>query len=414
MILSYRKVYDRYIISLSDKLAELSYFTYKVLRLRLESRFPLSVQEKYCFYDATLSEKESADMPKGFDYIKRESVAGFVRLDYIDFYDYLPKEDLPKFIAETKKCVHRNQINHFDTVSRKDFEKVDDFGQYYDGQAFVHILSIHFLNNEELQRFCTDVSISLRNLSTTFLLVQYRAHITKEFNNKIAEICKKKYTGYTAVYRKFNTPWYAVKKFGRSFFTGNNARQKEIYTVVSHLKWDIFKEIQKTFTIHFCENEIFMPTFETYSTNIRPSSEHCNLDFWDSILFDRFADYAPTYNSCVCWKYKRGKNEGIRLAALCGGNYTKDDQLPEIVHSEISDIYGVYLVAATLEYVTERDIAICNRKISKVIRKVRTPSILKTRVAVERKLYFCYRFISEFSGKSIDHDDAKPFRYQFF
>lgn len=30
------------------------------------------------------------------------------------------------------------------------------------------------------------------------------------------------------------------------------------------------------------------------------------------------ADYAPTYNACVCWDYKHGKNEGIRLAAFCG------------------------------------------------------------------------------------------------
>ena len=40
--------------------------------------------------------------------------------------------------------------------------------------------------------------------------------------------------------------------------------------------------------------------------------------------------------------------------------------------------------------------------------------VLKVRVAVERKLYYCYRFISEFSGKSIDHDDVKAFRHQFY
>lgn len=29
------------------------------------------------------------------------------------------------------------------------------------------------------------------------------------------------------VYRQFNTPWYAVKKFGRSSHTGNNVRQEK-------------------------------------------------------------------------------------------------------------------------------------------------------------------------------------------
>ena len=205
-----------------------------------------------------------------------------------------------------------------------------------------------------------------------------------------------------------------MKKFGRSSHTGNNVRQEKIYKMISQLKWQILKEIRKTYSVHFWEDRIFTPTFETYSTNIRPSNERRNLEFWDSILFDRVADYAPTYNACVCWDYKHGENEGLRLSAFCGGNYSKDDHLPEIAHHDISDIYGVYLTAATLEYVADRDIAICNKKISKVIRKAKTSSVLKVRVAVERKLYYCYRFISEFSGKSIDCDDAKAFRHQFY
>lgn len=217
-----------------------------------------------------------------------------------------------------------------------------------------------------------------------------------------------------SVYRQFNTPWYAVKKFGRSSHTGNNVRQEKIYKMISQLKWQILMEIRKTYSVRFWDDGIFTPTFETYSTNIRPSNERRNLEFWDSISFDRVADYAPTYNACVCWDYKHGENEGIRLSAFCGGNYSRDDHLPEIAHHDISDIYGVYLTAATLEYVADRDIAICNKKISKVIRKTKTSSVLKVRVAVERKLYYCYRFISEFSGKSIDHDDVKAFRHQFY
>ena len=416
MKLSYSKVFDRYTMSFSDKLAELSYSLYKTLRLRLTKIFPLSEHDKYRFRDDDpFSKEKSADMPQGFDYIKRESVDGFIRLDYIDLYDYLPKEDLPKFMKELKKCVRRNKTTPFGAFrSREDIDRIDNFGQYYDGQAFTNILTVRFCKNKKLQQFCSDISVSLRNLSATFLLVKYRVYITKEFNAKIAEICKENYSGYTKVCRQFNTPWYAVKKFGRSSYTGNNVRQEKIYKMISQLKWQILKEIRKTYSVHFWEDRIFTPTFETYSTNIRPSNERRNLEFWDSISFDRVADYAPTYNACVCWDYKSSKNEGLRLAAFCGGDYSKNDHLPEIVHHDISDIYGAYLTASTLEYVAERDIAICNKKISKAIRKAPTSSVLKVRVEVERKLYYCYRFISEFSGKSIDRDDAKAFRHQFY
>lgn len=415
MKLFYNNVFDRYTMSFSDRLAELSYYLYRTLRLRMEKILPLSGYEKYRFNDNPFTKKESADMPQGFDYIEKKSVNGFVKLDYIDFYDYLPKEDLSKFIKQLKKCARRNKLCPLGSVgSRKNIDRIDNLGQYYDGQAFTHILSFQFCKNEKLQQSCSDILVSLRNLSATFLLVQYRAYITKEFNAKVTEICKEKYSGYTTVYRSFNMPWYAVKKFGRSFYIGNNVRQEKIYKIVSKLKWQILKEIRKTFSIRFWEDQIFTPTFETYSTNIRPNNEHCNLEFWDSISFDRIADYAPTYNACVCWDYKHGKNEGIRLSAFCGGNYSKNDYLPEIAHYDISNIYGVYLTAATLEFVAERDIAICNKKISKVIRKSNTSSVLKIRVAVERKLYYCYRFITEFSGKSIDHEDVKAFRHQFY
>lgn len=116
MKLSYSKVFDRYTMSFSDKLAELSYSLYKTLRLRVTRIFPLSENEKYRFDDDPFSKEESADMPQGFDYIKRESVDGFIRLDYIDLYDYLPKEDLPKFMKELKNVfaeIKQLLLGHF-------------------------------------------------------------------------------------------------------------------------------------------------------------------------------------------------------------------------------------------------------------------------------------------------------------
>lgn len=111
--------------------------------------FPLSEYEQYQFDDDPFSKEESADMPQGFDYIANKSADGFVKLDYIDFYDYLPKEDLSKFMKELKKCVRRNKVNPFGVFrSRKDIDEIDNFGQYYDGQSFTHILSVRFRKNK--------------------------------------------------------------------------------------------------------------------------------------------------------------------------------------------------------------------------------------------------------------------------
>ena len=44
--------------------------------------------------------------------------------------------------------------------SRKNIDELDSFGQYYDGKAFTHILSVKICKNEKLQRanpkFCVN------------------------------------------------------------------------------------------------------------------------------------------------------------------------------------------------------------------------------------------------------------------
>lgn len=57
MKLSYNKVFDRYTMSFSDKLAERLYLLYKTLRLRLSPIFPLSEYEQYRFDDDPFSNK---------------------------------------------------------------------------------------------------------------------------------------------------------------------------------------------------------------------------------------------------------------------------------------------------------------------------------------------------------------------
>lgn len=139
-------------MSFSDKLAEILYSLYKMLRLRFERIFPLSENEKYGFEDDLFSKEESADMPQGFDYIEKKTVDGFVKLDYIDLYDYLPKEDLATFIKELKKCVRRNKITPFGAFrSREDIDIIDNLGRYYDGKAFTNVLSVRFRKNKIIQ-----------------------------------------------------------------------------------------------------------------------------------------------------------------------------------------------------------------------------------------------------------------------
>ena len=413
MRLSYNKVFDRYKKSFTDNLAELSFELYSKTRLRFAKLFPLSENEKFQLYPDHSFQEDSSKMPKGYNLITKEEEEGYLKLEYIDFFDYLPKEDLSRFIKELKSFVSSNKINPFGlSRTRDEMDVIDNLGKYLDGKSFSNVLSVLFTKNKYLKKYCRGLAVSLRNLSSTFLAIKFRVYISDDFNSIIQKICKTEYSGYTEVYRRFDIPWFSVKRFGRSYHTGDECRQKELYTVITKLKWETVKELKKKITIHFWNENMFPPTFETYSTNIRPKKDASNSEFWRSVLFERLVDYSTNYNACVCWEYNNSKYEGKRLAAYCGGNYSDSDYLPDIAKHDLSDIYVGYLTAIALNNAANRNIEKCNKKISKVIRKNKTASLLKLRVKIERKLYYCYRFISEFSGKSIDDKEGKSFFHQ--
>lgn len=75
----------------------------------------------------------------------------------------------------------------------------------------------------------------------------------------------------------------------------------------------------------------------------------------------------------------------------------------------ISDIYAVYLVASSMNYMTNRTIAQGNKQMSKSIIKAKAATVLRVRANVEQDLYYTYRFISEFTGNTIDLSDVKAF-----
>lgn len=414
-MLTKKNVFNRYSLSLSDNLAEFAFNTYKKSRMFFSKIKPLSDREKYHLLEhSMIAEKVSSMMPNGFDYIKGQSEEGFLKLEYLDVFDYLPKENLELFEKEMNNFVAKNKISPFGIVrSKKDMQHINDFGQYIDGMAFTNLSTIK-LTNTSLSKYCDSISLSLRNLSSTFLLVKYRFHIKEEFNKEIDMLCRTQYEGCTTVFRQYNVPWYSVKKFGKAFHRGDDVREKNFYEIISKLKWAALKELRKYFTINFWESEIFPPCFETYTTNIRPSKEMKNYKFWNSVMFDRMADYSLKYNLCICWDYKHSNDEGMRLAAYCGGKYKNGIESAEIATYEISNTYAAYVTASTLRFVAERDIAKCNKKISKAIRSKNTSKILKVRVAVDRKLYYAYRFINEFTGNSLEFDDVSDFVNEFY
>ena len=408
--LSFRTVFSKYKLSFTDYLARWFYSVYRNVRLRLSRFFPLKEYEEQMLKDIRFREEPSSAMPEGYNCLEKKEEPGYLRLKYIDFFDYLPKEELPKFYRELDSFVRKNKVSLYSVLqTTKDREKLANLERYVDSDYYTTLPTVEIKRSKDVCRDFSHVGVSIRNLSPSFLLVSYRVFVSDSFNNALDRICRSSYGSYTDVCRQFNTPWYRPKRFGRAMYSGDNVREKEYYHLLATLKWKAFSELSRSFTFYFAKNSLFPPTFQTFSTNIRPDKTRKNGDFWNSVMLRFPIDYAPELNACVCWDYDCSQNEGICLSLYSGGYYTGSGILPEIAENELANVFSTYMTASSMRRIAERDIAACNRKISNAIRHARTSGILRTRVNVERKLYYSYRFICEFSGETIDNSDCKYF-----
>ena len=413
--LTYKKVFSKYEKKISHILARKAYTIYKKSRIGIGKWFPLKTSEKYLFEEHYLRSSECSKFPTGYDEKLKKEVDGVIKLKYIDYFDYLPKEDIEDFKKRLQKFALKNKHTMFSSFrTTEDDDRITDMGRYFSEEAFANLHTVEIGDDLFHKLYAPQVTISIHNLSASFLVLKYRFHISDEFNEKLIAAYRAKYEPSFDVLRQYDVPWYKPWRFGKAFITGDNERTKAVYLLMADLKWNAYKLVKKYFRVYFENNNMFPPTFETYSTNIRASNNRESQNFWDSIGLEHSSDYSVEYNACVSWCRDTEKNEGIVLRAYCGSNYQNGEFLSEIAEYEISNIYGVYMVASTIRRIAERDIAKWNVKISNAVRKKKPFRLLAVRSQVDQKLYYCYRFMSEFSGKTLETGASTRFRNPLF
>lgn len=398
--LTYKNVFSKYEKPFSHELSKKAYSIYKkIIRFRLAKGLPLNANEIYILKEDNSYIDDSSDMPKGSGDSEQSEVDGVIELKYLDLFDYLPKEEFDGFRKKLRHFAKKNKNPRFSRYVAEDDNRIIDFGRYVDDMDSLNLLTVEFAKNKKTSKYLPQVSVSIWNLSLSFLVIKYRFYLSSAFNEELNHIFKCKYKPLSDVARQPNVPWYKPWKFDEITFNGDVARYNASQSKLSELKWAAFCEIKRWFNVHLADCELFPPTFETYATNIcfTPESEH--LEFWNSVGLAYYSDYSNFYNAWVSWKKDERTKEGLSLKVFYVDKLS--DYQSICVGLNLSDEFSVYMVANCLERIAERDIAVCNKKISKAIRKAKPSKLLKVRSAVRRKLYYCYRFASEFTGDSV-------------
>lgn len=409
--LTYKNVFSKYKESLSDRLSKKIFSLYKTVRPFFIKKIPLNEHEKNLYFDVQqLIKYGSSRMPMGYDSLKKKEVEGKIELKYIDFFDYLPKENIITFKKELHSFLSTNKKSIIYFRNNVDF--ISNMWKYSNEFSLYNICEIEFSEKNFSSINTNRVEISIINLSTSFLAVKYRVFILEKFNLDLNNIYKKNYNAYYKFNKTFKVPLYKPWKFSRIMCIGNQVRQIEVYKKISELKWSIYCELDKYFKFHFSDNRMFTPVFETFITNIRPNSDNKSLEFWHSIGLENDPDYSLMYNVCVNWSRDIGNNVGTYISAYFGEKKDKEEFYNDFMKYYLSNNYIIFMVSNTMRHIAERDIAIYNKKISKAIRKSNTSQLLKLRVKIKQKLYYIYRFMSEFTGETIDKSEIAVFHNQ--
>lgn len=410
--LKYKDVFHEY------KKDNVDIFVQKSLELRLwiaknlGDAAPKKLKDFYRSYNEFIEfhQREPASstpMPSGYNSKKNTTEKGYLRLEYFDLYDFLPKENFQQFKKQIMAYRRKNGQSQFSFfMSADDFERIDRLENFSDGQVFQNIITCKIEKNQSLSRYCTQVSIQMMSLSPTYLIVKYRFFTSRKFNDELNEIITKDYNGHFDIIRPAFMDWYHPWHCFYTFYDGNYERRKEVYDYLGRVKWLMYNEMQSNFKCYFGEEGEFPPCFETYKTNIRPSLTQPS-DFWRSILIDESAmEYSMNLNMCVAWDFSP-RNEPRKIQAIqgCGG-----DSFNGIMMSEISSEYAEYLVARTFNEVARKWMTICNRKIGKELKRAKSKSILKTRLKIEKRLYYSKRFITEFESDLKECGATKRFK----
>ena len=352
-------------------------------------------------------ERTSSPIPEGYNPRKREPEQGWVNLRYLDLYDFLPKENFHDFKKNIVSYRKKNAQSKFGPyMSAEEFDKLDRLEEFTDAESFYHIIDYKIAKNPRLKKLCSQLSIKIISLSPSFLIVQYRFFMSKNFNDAFNDLIGKEYTGYFDTVRPAQLNWLNPWRTPYTYYDGDDEKRQRVYAFLSKIKWDMYNEIQKNFGCNFGNELEFPPCFETYQTNILPSTSR-NHSFWRSILIDpNFMEYSTDLNMCIAWTFSSQK-EPVRLQAIQGES---DDCSKTIMFSEISNEYAVYLVATAFNEVARFWMTQCNKDIGREMRKSKSKSILKTRLKIEKKLYYSRRFALEFKSNLNECDATNRFK----
>lgn len=252
-------------------------------------------------------------------------------------------------------------------------------------------------------------TLSVKNMNSSFLELEFVIHLTENKRNELGEIIKQNYRDR----RGYITQTMTSKRNGGGSFKNyivahyNNCHLKadRIYEFISCIEWEFYEDLKSFFPFLLHHREIMPPRIEIYYTDVGLQETHRYfldsvglIDYQGQSIYERQTIYFDSMLSC---RYERHPQEN-RLIYIVDSNNSTKEQLNTInsdVHillSEYAKELFRFLFLKILSRETAKAVVSYKHRLDRIkLQKRHLQSLLKSKYTFSKDIDDFNRYIRD-------------------
>ena len=284
-----------------------------------------------------------------------------------------------------------------------------------------------FENNRQLKHLISYFDIVIKNVNSSYLLIEFYIYPSEEFVNSLRHIIDNDFEDKRG---------YVIHTFTRKgkmcggkqvpticHYANSSLKSDLLFENTSILKWEFYNEIQKYFPTLIHNKKLIPPAIEIYKTNIS-YNDNSVKNFWRSVgVFGNKGQFIDC-NKKLFFETSRSErynNQDDPDLVYIVNDQTIDKYPDMSINSEIveevAEDFGTAVLKLKTLYVLNGLAAhICieyRQKLNKIkLRKNRFSKLLKLRYCYEKAIDFYKRYISDDIWKESEQRIATVFSHK--
>lgn len=364
-----------------------------------------------------------------FDHFRNGIPDGhFLELHEIVTSDLVFREDMESLKKGIKRLLKvyggGSRFLPFYSTSLKDtcakIEKMDPtLTSWYEGLK----CGVFEFHGKRLRETIDYYSVSIRNINTSFLSLEFRIHITDEKKRELENLINTNYhdkKGFMIKSLSYKKNGGARESYSHSFYSDDKLKADMIYEWISQVEWEFYEEIRKFIPILLHKSGIMPPRIELYYTDI----DYRDNDrfFWDSIGISffqgQFIDESQKmfFETSLSGRYEHSETDS-RLMYIIKDDGIDIGQLKSVkdyAYHHMDDFAKEYFKFLFLRVLTREAGAVVvkyKRRLDRIkLKKDKLRKLLKLRYQFERQMDAFARYARE----DIWERSIRTLRYEIY